>query len=440
VRVKRISNARKPEWPAEVKVGSVTAKIYRSVTRRRELFTVAYRDTNNRRVKKSFADFAAAKLEAQAAAIKIQNGQIDVLELTSDDRVAYQHAIGLLKPTGRSLQLAAAEYAEAIRILGGVGSIAEAARFFAHHHPVALPIRSIPQVYEEFLTAKTEDNASQRYLQDIRSRLGRLKKHFPFARIPEVTGKELEEWISSLGCGPVARNSVRALTITFFNFARHKGYLTRNRPTAADSIGEAKEPPSKIGIFRPEQMQDLLDASTGTIQLYLALGAFTGLRQAELMRLDWKEIKLGQKHIEVTAGKAKTAQRRIVPIQPNLRAWIMPHAQTSGTVFSGDPSRFLNRVTKVARGLKITWPHNGLRHSYASYRLEKCKSAAQVALEMGTSPAMVFRHYRELVTPADAKQWWSIVPKSRRDLILMPNVKGLRTVGAVARLASVSTN
>ena len=58
--VKHVSRTQSPKWPTEVKVGSVVAKIYRSVTRDRELFTVAYRDTNNRRVKKSFASFDAA--------------------------------------------------------------------------------------------------------------------------------------------------------------------------------------------------------------------------------------------------------------------------------------------------------------------------------------------------------------------------------------------
>jgi len=372
----RSSKRQKPEWPVEVKVGNVTVKIYRPEIRDRFLYTLVYRDTNRARVKKSFADLEKAKLEAQAAATKIQNGQIDVLELKSGDRVAYQHALRLLQPTGRSLDLAAAEYAEATRILGGVGSIAEAARFFVRHHPVALQVRTIPQLYSEFLAAKTEDSASQRYLQDIRSRLGRLKDHFSTARIAEITDTELETWLSSLGCGPVARNSVRALTVTFFNFARQKGYLTRNQPTVAESIGEAKEPPTKVGIFRPEQIQQLLNAATGTIQLYLALGAFSGLRHAELMRLDWEEIRLDQKHVEVTARKAKTARRRIVPIQPNLRVWIMPHVQLTGTVFSGDPSRFLNRVTAVARGLKISWPQNGLRHSYLCQlpprKVQKC--------------------------------------------------------------------
>jgi len=39
------------------------------------------------------------------------------------------------------------------------------------------------------------------------------------------------------------------------------------------------------------------------------------------------------------------------------------------------------------------------------------QNVAQVALEAGNSPQMIFKHYRELVRPADAKTWFSIAPE-----------------------------
>lgn len=43
--------------------------------------------------------------------------------------------------------------------------------------------------------------------------------------------------------------------------------------------------------------------------------------------------------------------------------------------------------------------------------LSGTKSAAQVALEAGNSPEMLFEHYRELVTEAEANEWFSFDPK-----------------------------
>jgi hypothetical protein len=56
--------------------------------------------------------------------------------------------------------------------------------------------------------------------------------------------------------------------------------------------------------------------------------------------------------------------------------------------------------------------HNALRHSFISYRVAQIQDVPQVALEAGNSPAMIFGHYRELVTADDAKKWFSIQPKA----------------------------
>ena len=414
--MKRRTKSTRRNGPEEIKEGNVAIKIYRSEIRGRSLFTLAYRDTNNSRIKKSFADLKAAKVEAYAVAAKIQSGQIDVLELNSRDRIAYQHALAVLKPTGQSVDSVAEQYAEAAKVLNGSGSVVEAARFFAKHHPAALPRKTVKEIYEEFLEAKKSDSASIRYRHDIQSRLGRLSKHFD-GQLSEVTTRELENWIVGLGCGPVARNSVRALVITLFNFARQRGYLPKNQPTEANAVAVAKEPPSRIGIFTPEQMTQLLTKAAEPIVPYLAIGAFAGLRHAELMRLEWRDVKSAQGHIEVTAKKAKTAQRRIVPISENLAQWLKPYASRSGLLFKGHATRFLGKVTKVAGVCEFDWPQNGLRHSYASYRLAVCKSTAEVGLEMGNSPRMVFEHYRELVSPAEADKWWQILPPKQATII-----------------------
>ena len=57
-----------------------------------------------------------------------------------------------------------------------------------------------------------------------------------------------------------------------------------------------------------------------------------------------------------------------------------------------------------------SWPNNVLRHSYISYRLATIQDANQVALEAGNSPAIIFKHYRELVTKEAAGEWFGIAP------------------------------
>ncbi len=68
------------------------------------------------------------------------------------------------------------------------------------------------------------------------------------------------------------------------------------------------------------------------------------------------------------------------------------------------------RRSRQPQGPGFAWKANALRHSFISYRLAKTKDIAAVALEAGNSPKMIFAHYRELCTEAEAAQWFGIVP------------------------------
>ncbi|MBN8711857.1 MAG: hypothetical protein J0I10_20975 [Verrucomicrobia bacterium] len=138
--------------------------------------------------------------------------------------------------------------------------------------------------------------------------------------------------------------------------------------------------------------------------------------------MEWKDIWFDQDVIEVGKDKAKTATRRLPPILPALKAWLQPHAKSSGKVFPGvRDERHFTKLLKAAtsklvdvEGNPLVKPvHNGLRHSFCSYRLAITKSAAQVALEAGNSPKMLFENYRELVTEKMAHAYFGISPEGQ---------------------------
>ena len=68
-------------------------------------------------------------------------------------------------------------------------------------------------------------------------------------------------------------------------------------------------------IFTVDELRALLEAAQRTqpsVVPMLAIGAFAGLRDAEIKRLDWNEVDLSRGHIEVKVAKAKSARRRTV--------------------------------------------------------------------------------------------------------------------------------
>jgi integrase len=133
------------------------------------------------------------------------------------------------------------------------------------------------------------------------------------------------------------------------------------------------------------------------------------LRSAELKRLAWSDVRFEEGLVEVPALKSKTASRRFVKIQPNLAQWLAPYRGRQGLVC---PDNLYDRLLADRRAAGITqWPANGLRHSFASYHLAHFRDVKDLALEMGqTRSEVTFRHYRELVTPSEAKRFWKIAP------------------------------
>jgi integrase len=205
------------------------------------------------------------------------------------------------------------------------------------------------------------------------------------------------------------------VVINALNFAVQRGYATEN---AAKETAKARAKDAPVGILTVEQTARLLETAEGDMLAYCAIGAFAGLRRSEIVQLDWSEIDFESDLIEVSAQKSKTAQRRHVTLQPNLRQWLLPLRKHSGPVVAVNYGR---RLVATRRRAGLTdWPQNALRHSFGSCHLAHFKNAALTALEMGHTDARVtFRHYRELVKPRDAERYWNIRPSTAEKVVPM---------------------
>ena len=192
------------------------------------------------------------------------------------------------------------------------------------------------------------------------------------------------------------------------------GYATANPAAGA---AKAKVVGKAPGILTVQQTARLLEAASPDILPYLAIGAFAGLRRAELQRLDWSEVDFESGLIKVTAEKSKTAQKRFVTMQPNLREWLFPVRKHRGNIIT--PQDCNKGFVQAREAAGITeWPDNALRHSFASYHLAHFKNAASTALELGHHDSRItFAHYRELVRPKEAERYWSIRPTTSKKIV-----------------------
>src|SRR5438270_6251509 len=100
-----------PSFPIIVKKGSSIVKVYKVANRKRVNYTVAYLTAVNGRVRKTFADLAKAKREAENIAANLNNGDLGALKLTGQERQIYAEAKEVLSRTGIPLHSVAHEFA-----------------------------------------------------------------------------------------------------------------------------------------------------------------------------------------------------------------------------------------------------------------------------------------------------------------------------------------
>src|SRR4030095_336668 len=172
-----------------------------------------------------------------------------------------------------------AEYLECAEKLAPFGvTIRDAVNFYLPHLRVRNRTCNAAELVLELLKVKEADGASERYLSDLRSRLGAFADTFDGKPVAEITSLEIDEWLRSLSdkdtgkrLSPVTRNNFRRVLGVAFNFALARGYCIDN---PAFGSAKAKEIASAVGILTVEETARLLESAAPLLLPYLAIGAF----------------------------------------------------------------------------------------------------------------------------------------------------------------------
>ena len=426
---------RKPKWPKRIALGNVTIVIYKRTTPNGKTgFMLAYKQDGKRKFD-SYGDEATAIQEANTKARQLSTLGVKAAQLTDDDLRACVTAMDAVKPLGISLTDAVSRFVEAFNI---AGDVVAAAKFYKARKKPVTP-KLVADVVAEMISVKELHGASKRYLQDLGNRLKRFAADFTKNAF-SVTTADIQAWLDNQHFAAENYMSFRRVINVLFVFAVRRGYAHDNPVLDVENV---KVKHGETQIFTPQEIAKLLAAAPPEFLPVLAIGAFAGLRSAELERLEWSDVDLEGGHITIGADKAKTASRRVVPISDNLAAWLAKCDGQQGNVWKGRHHEFYVAQEDTAKAADLKWKQNALRHSFCSYRLAKTQNAAQVALEAGNSPQMIFAHYHALVKPADALQWFSVLPEGEAAPVttkVVPVVSGRRgSSESVARLPAVGT-
>lgn len=403
----------------KVKSGNVTVKIY---TRQRDgakgkltFYQVADYATGKRRLQ-GFNDLNEAKSEAKRLADQVASGKTEAARMDNAATAIYGKAVEMLRPFGVDLLMAAANYAKAVKMLGQ-DTVLDAVGFYVRHRADQITSKLVKTVVAELIVAKQARQKSVRYIDDLRTRLNRFADSFN-TEISTITGPQIQAWFDGLNAAPQTLKNYRTVLFTLFSFAESRGYILKNSNPVADTENIVNHRDNDVEIYTPEKIGKLLNAAPREFLPIIALGAFAGLRTSEIERLEWSSFDFASGLIRVQ-GKVRSAGRRIVPLLPNLSAWLKPFI-AEGKVWTGTPQTLRDRRAETCKKAQVEWVDNGLRHSFISYRLALVQSVGQVALEAGNSAQTVFKHYRELVKPDAANAWFAIMPEAPANIVALP--------------------
>lgn len=293
-------------------------------------------------------------------------------------------------------------------------TILESAKYYEKH---VLAYKTAPIVKE--VVARYIDDARNRNLRpttvkDLHSRLTTFAADFGDSRLSDITLDELKEWINDDEWGMRTRINYLTKLSQLYGFALRRPikWVDANLTELIDRPAVEETKPE---IFSVDQAKALLaNADKFGFLPYISLGLFAGLRSAEMLRLDSKDISLENRSIKIGADVAKKRAQRNVDILDALFAWLKPLADTlkaGGPIVNQSKFRKNKELLLESAGIE-KWPENGLRHSFASYHLAQFNNSDSTAYQMGhRSTELVHRYYKALVSKNEAEKYWNLRPE-----------------------------
>ena len=303
-------------------------------------------------------------------------------------------------------------------------SILDAVRFYVSHQDArarSLPFDVFAAEYRVEIKLRLETGRLRpRAAQSLRETLKRLEAAFGSELLVNITSEALSAWLGAMPLADRSKQRHRAYAFQVFEAALKRGYLASNPVKAVETFrhrnGNDEE---DITVLTPEEVARLLACACDETRPLYAIAAFAGVRWAEIEKLEWGDIR--EHELIIKASKSKTRSRRIVEILPTLQAFLNPCRGRSGSVLplstqqstKGQPSR--KRLERARHRIEAKaglspWQNNCLRHSFISYLFALTNDENRVSAMAGNSPEIIHRHYRALVSRAEAERYWAIGP------------------------------
>ncbi len=276
-------------------------------------------------------------------------------------------------------------------------------RLFDERPTTTLAATMLADAIAQLIEAKRSAGCRPAYVTNLRQCLEAFANGRESQSVATVTAADVEEWLKLKGGTQHTRAMWRSRLSTLFGWCVRRQYAERNPVSQVDAVRIDYQPPRILTVDECRALLAVVTAHHWRALPWFVLGLFAGLRPSEADRIGWESVNLEAGTITVDAAASKVRRRRIVSLEPVAVAWMRKAEGAQMPVPVGTRRRAL-RAVRDRMGWE-EWPADILRHTAASYLLAHHQDAGRVALNLGNSPGILLRHYRQLVTREDAARW-----------------------------------
>lgn len=323
-----------------------------------------------------------------------------------------------------------AELEQLLREDGSGASLREAVSFYiAHHKTKHFKAKTVTACAADFVSSQRTNGITDIQIKTLQKHFRRFEKDFGPRKIHEILTQEISDWLGSQVDHKTkelwsikTRKGVRGSLVSLSIYARD---ILKAIPSMGDTEFQKVRPPKDqqreaVEIYTPAEFTKLLEtAIENDVDLIPALvvGGFCGLRPFEfhaegLQRaaLTWEAFNWNDNLLHVQGQKVRSKATRDIPLNAAAQAWLKPFADLTGPIWK-HKSAHSKKMIALREKAEVKSVYDGFRHSYASYRIRQLKgNLAELAAEMGNSPAEIVDSYKRNVTDAEATAWFAQMP------------------------------
>jgi integrase len=338
-------------------------------------------------------------------------------------------ARGILEPWKLDLVEAAREVAAALDVLGGTGSILEAARAFRTAHDSRTASKPLGEAVALYLDSRSDLRAATQ--KSYRYTLEKACAPLHATMMAEIETSALEAILSPRAATARAMHKRNLRIFWKWASSQPRQWATMATVDAIEAIRISSD--SDIQILSVAGVKALLhsaEAESPAAAAAYAIAIFGGVRMAELGKLTWGDI--GADHIEIGRSIAKKHSRRLIPVCETLKAWMeATRGDATENTLIVPPNwidisksvrrragwnvvaRLLDNPPKPTRG---DWPANVCRHTCASVQVAIGTPLDDLTFKFGHSGGhdLLRRHYVSRLTKKDALAILAIGPNGTK--------------------------